>query len=390
MSYNISNHFKISIMQHNCARITANMHTCLEIGLERNIDFILVQEPWIARDNIYTISHTAYHTILPEFCYVRPKIAVFAKKNSIHQFCYRSDLCKDSDIIILDILNSEIPDFQIMNVYNEKSLKENYNDWTLNRILPHIKPQKYSIIYRDFNAHHSWWNLDVLKSIRTNELVQWLNQHQFKLLNKPDISIFYRQNMRNILIIDLAFTIKALNQSKSIFWQIDENVNTGSDYEVILFLIQSEGNLVENLLGKMPYNLEKADWKEFHKELKDSSNQAEFQWNPAASSQVEELEKRAENLQILIQKAAEKTILKRKASSRSKPWWNDHISELRKTLSREKNRWKKSRTEENHKQYQQARNCYFNEIKMVKSNYWNQFLEKAEGKDIFKAFAYTK
>ncbi len=65
--------------------------------------------------------------------------------------------------------------------------------------------------------------------------------------------------MRNISIIDLAFAIKALNQSKSIFWQIDENVNTGSDHKVILFSIQSEGNLVENLLEKIPYNLEKAD-----------------------------------------------------------------------------------------------------------------------------------
>jgi len=63
---------------------------------------------------------------------------------------------------------------------------------------------------------------------------------------------------------------------------------------------------------------------------------------------VEKLKKHAENLQILIQKVAEKTIPKRKASSRLKSWWNDHISELRKTLSREKNRWKKSRIEENH------------------------------------------
>src|SRR6266498_4065126 len=125
MSYNISNHFKISIIQYNCARNTANMYTYLEIDLERNIDFILVQEPWIAQDNIYIISHTAYHTILLEFCDVRPRVAVFAKKNSIHQFCYRSDLCKDNDIIILNILNSEIPDFQIMNIYNKKSLKEN-------------------------------------------------------------------------------------------------------------------------------------------------------------------------------------------------------------------------------------------------------------------------
>ncbi len=49
-------------------------------------------------------------------------------------------------------------------------------------------------------------------------------------------------------------------------------MNTGSDYKVILFSIQSGGNLVENSLGRMPYNLEKADWKEFYKELKDSSN----------------------------------------------------------------------------------------------------------------------
>jgi len=35
---------------------------------------------------------------------------------------------------------------------------------------------------------------------------------------------------------------------------------------------------------------------------------------------VEELEKHAENLQILIQKAAEKTILKRKTSNKLKPW----------------------------------------------------------------------
>ena len=50
----------------------------------------------------------------------------------------------------------------------------------------------------------------------------------------------------------------------------------------------------------MPYNLEKADQKKFNRELKDSSNQAEFQQNPAANNQVEELEKYAENLQILI------------------------------------------------------------------------------------------
>src|SRR6266511_3233411 len=105
MSYNINNYFKISIIQHNCARNTANIYIYLEIGLERNIDFILIQELWIVQDNIYIISHTAYYIILSEFCDVRPRVAVFVKKDLIYQFCYRSDLCKYNEIIILDIIN---------------------------------------------------------------------------------------------------------------------------------------------------------------------------------------------------------------------------------------------------------------------------------------------
>ncbi len=71
-------------MQYNCARNTVNIYIYLEIGLERNIDFILIQELWIAQDNIYIISHTTYHIILPEFCDIRPRVAVFAKKDLIY------------------------------------------------------------------------------------------------------------------------------------------------------------------------------------------------------------------------------------------------------------------------------------------------------------------
>ncbi len=80
MSYNINNYFKISIIQYNCVRNTANIYICLEIGLKRNIDFIFIQESWIAQDNIYIIFYITYHTILSEFCDVRPRVTVFVKK----------------------------------------------------------------------------------------------------------------------------------------------------------------------------------------------------------------------------------------------------------------------------------------------------------------------
>ena len=115
-------------MQNNTSRNSDYMVTCLEIGIESGIDFILFQEPWISQDNSFTISHPSYNVILPEqpdpITRVRPRVAIFHRKLSKFQFCQRTDLNSDSDLLILDILGSEINDLQLINIYNEKSLKD--------------------------------------------------------------------------------------------------------------------------------------------------------------------------------------------------------------------------------------------------------------------------
>ena len=63
------------------------MHTCLQIGLELNIDFILFQEPYVNTDIISTISYSAYYYIMPESETIRPRVMIFAKKSSRFQFC---------------------------------------------------------------------------------------------------------------------------------------------------------------------------------------------------------------------------------------------------------------------------------------------------------------
>src|SRR5438093_13392454 len=122
---------QIFIMQHNTARNSNNMQTCLEIGLKRNIDFILFQEPWIAPNDNRTIQHSAYTTILPKINNLRPRTAIFANKNSKFGFCPRTDITDDSDVIILDILNSEIPELQITNIYNKRSLAKNNYEYII-------------------------------------------------------------------------------------------------------------------------------------------------------------------------------------------------------------------------------------------------------------------
>ena len=56
---------------------------------------------------------------------------IFAKKSSRFQFYQRSDICSNTDILIIDINDSVNPNaevIQLINVYNEKSLAENSNE----------------------------------------------------------------------------------------------------------------------------------------------------------------------------------------------------------------------------------------------------------------------
>src|SRR6266480_5075549 len=126
-----NNAFRIQFMQQNVDKNDSKMHTCLQIDLELNIDFVLFQESFINTDSMTIISHSAYYCIMSESEKIRPRVMIFAKKSSRFQFCQKSDICSDTDILVIDIndsLNSKAEVIQLINVYNEKSLSENNNE----------------------------------------------------------------------------------------------------------------------------------------------------------------------------------------------------------------------------------------------------------------------
>src|SRR6266513_512259 len=121
-----NNAFRIQFMQQN----ENKMHTCLQINLKLNINFILFQESFVNTNSMTIISHSAYYCIMSESEKIRSRVMIFAKKSSRFQFCQKSDICSDTDIIIIDIndsLNSKTEVIQLINIYNEKSLTENNN-----------------------------------------------------------------------------------------------------------------------------------------------------------------------------------------------------------------------------------------------------------------------
>src|SRR5215471_361756 len=150
---------KISFLQHNTNRNQNIMHSCLEIAIKLSNDFVLIQESWIAFNNnaAFTISHLSYYYILSDTLDIRSRVAVFARKLANYQFCHRTDLISDSDMIIIDVSGKDIETFQVINIYNEKSLdSEADNSYTVERSLQNIQLSYETLIVEDFNAHHSW------------------------------------------------------------------------------------------------------------------------------------------------------------------------------------------------------------------------------------------
>src|SRR5215469_16766783 len=395
---------EIRFLQNNVGRVPAYMVTCLEIGLELDTDFILFQEPYIYEDNTTisptfdTISHPAYDVILPSSSLIRPRVAIFHRKLSRFRFCQRDDL-SSSDLLVIDILGSQIPDLQLINIYNEKSLEPDIDTWTIERSLVNLVPSKNSILGGDFNAHHSWWNSTISSPLRAENLTQWLQRYGFDLISQPDQSTFYREGMTSLSVIDLVFISQGLS-TKHIEWEMDQGVASGSDHQILLYSIVESDDLVENPAHQMLYNLEKADWKAFSQKLLELDQRSEYRWDyqevgPSWGPDIEldfdlGLEKEATKLQDMIKAAAEASIPRKKAFSRSKAWWTKELTSLRRQFGKARKAWKGSPNQDTYRAFLEARNSYFQEVKIAKTSCWNTFLENAQGREIYKAFSYTK
>ena len=125
---------KMQFIQYNVNRNSHIMHTCLNYAIELKTDFILFQESFIARNNITTISYSAFYCIILFIQNIRPRVMIFARKQSRFNFCLRSDICTDSDILIIDIIdktNNFSKTIQVINIYNEKSLEIDCNKYTV-------------------------------------------------------------------------------------------------------------------------------------------------------------------------------------------------------------------------------------------------------------------
>lgn len=381
----------LKIIQHNCARSTNVMQSCLEYAKNNEIDLILIQEPWTKDQK--TISHSNYSCIISQILNKRVRVCAFVSKTNRKLNCtYRVDIINDSDCQILQISIENLRNLKLINLYNEKDENLIY---TNDRILPELKFESTDqiVLCEDFNAHHSWWNSRIQNSIRTKELIEWTKLHKCKLINISDEYTFIR-NSRTVAksVIDLTFASENIESLIS-NWYVDFE-STGSDHEIIRFDIIinfDQMNQLNSIEMSNRFNVAKADWNKFNDHLKNQSNVTQRILQELLEKEnVDNLNQSAEILTNLLQNAAELHIPKMRTCAKSKRWWNNDLTNLRKIMFKDRRAYKKYSTHGNMMKFKESRLKYFHEIRSAKQKYWSDFLQNAKNKKIFYAYKYIK
>jgi len=226
---------------------------------------------------------------------------------------------------------------------------------TLDRCLIAIQLPSRAVICEDFNAHHAWWNFTVKNLIRSIFLINWLKIQNCELLNTPDQNTYTHHSKNSTSVIDLTFVTPSLcGFIKN--WQVNEDLNSESDHEVIQFeLTEIESEWVNSSLNAA-YNIAKADWVKFAQTLQ--LNAIIISRKIANTLNLKEMTCLLRNL---IADTADQHISKKRLCARAKVWWSHSLSTLRSQMKLSKRTWKYNRTEENWIQFTVSRNkCWEN------------------------------
>ena len=109
-------------------------------------------------------------------------------------------------------INFQFERFLLLNIYNERQLDKNSrtqrnSNTTISRAILKLKIDLPFVLIGDYNLHHTWWNaLAKNPTKEAKEPVNWLDKNNCQLLNSDEQEgTFYRSNIREKSIIDLAF-----------------------------------------------------------------------------------------------------------------------------------------------------------------------------------------
>ena len=341
---------KIQAALHVCSvninRSTNAMHALTHniANAKRHFDLVLIQEPWW--NGSITTSFQGWQVILPTPTindHERPRVVAYYRLQAEIEVTLRTDIGNDLDYMILDIKrnNSSLPTTRIINIYNQRELSESQNiSFTAERLAEKIlDTDTPTIITGDWNLHHPNWDSRIEEenvATRTQETVDWLEGQGYVLYNERDVYTRGGTGSQQDSVIDLTFANEtAHSQGLVQEHTVDPDLALLSDHHTLMFTIGDPRIRIENL-SEAKFNWKGASETEFTDALNLELHAEPELWVTTISQVLNEnrewaspteLDKAVEYLNGCMERAAQKTVPPLRLCSRSKPWWNNELTE---------------------------------------------------------------
>ncbi len=144
--------------------------------------------------------------------------------------------------------------------------------------------------------------------------------------------------------------------------------------------------LIENSLNAS-YNLQKVDWKDFNEHLQKTKDKMIVKMQ-----RIMILKAKVIYLIECIKNTVKLFVFKQRICAKSKLWWNNEFIKMQKTLSSKKWIWKRCSKNDAWSEWEivQMWNSYHDAIKLIKNQFWINFLNNVEEKEMFQTYKFTK
>ncbi|KAK9295481.1 hypothetical protein QLX08_010208 [Tetragonisca angustula] len=245
----------------------------------------------------------------------------------------------------------------------------------LEKILETLQGEEV-IICIDANATStSWHRLTTSHSGRSEqrgeELDEFIAQHRLIILNRtcnaPTFDNLHGQSNIDVTIATTAIASKVRN------WRVHPN-KINSDHRLITFEIACTNQRILTTQNNR-FNMNRADWDAFRAHIRQSLNWITQQHDENTIN----AQTRSEIIDQIILNAGNATIPKKRIYSKSVPWWNQTLRNLREKVFEARHRLQRTRDETARKRllsYKKLRIKYSAEIKKAKQDSWKKFTKR--------------
>lgn len=366
------------IISINVGRSSSAHEIALQLSFEKNIDILMVQEPYIYKDlsRRITRKHPSFEcfTSIDDWN-IRPRVMTYSRKDNgltVSQIRPTMEGECSSDILYISLKSFNSPSILLINAYNAPlgAINPGSGIRSLLSLENSFFPQN-TILAGDFNLHHHNWQPSYTGSISSQAdlFVNWLNTRGLSYISEIDISTHVRGN-----VLDLCFaTTQLVARGSTSNVQLDLDLT--SDHKPLLITIPSTTKR-SSITPKLRFAT--LDEKRFLSLL---------DMQLLGLDTIEEktrlnIDNRAEKLTLILQQSFNGSAKWCLPHGRGQPWWDQSCRDAKK-------RYKQicrtgSPSTSDRKDFRKA-------VKKAKKSFFNKKLDMASrAKDVFEVSKWHK